>query len=73
MIELTRLNGKAFSLNALYIETIESFPDTTITTTTGRKYVALENEQQVRERIVHFYQDVQLLSNPYLRGDQDEK
>lgn len=73
MIELTRLNGKAFSLNALYIETIESFPDTTITTTTGRKYVALENEQQVRERIVQFYQDVQLLSNPYLRGDQDEK
>lgn len=73
MIELTRLNGKAFSLNALYIETIESFPDTTITTTTGRKYVALENEQQVRERIVQFYQDVQLLSNPYLRGDEDEK
>lgn len=73
MIELTRLNGKAFSLNALYIETIESFPDTTITTTTGRKYVALENEQQVRERIVQFYHEVQLLSNPYLRGDQDEK
>ena len=25
MIELTRLNGKAFTLNALYIETVESF------------------------------------------------
>jgi len=73
MIELTRLNGKAFSLNALYIETIESFPDTTITTTTGRKYVALEKEQEVRNRIVKFYQDVQLLSNPHLRGDKDEE
>lgn len=73
MIELTRLNGKAFSLNALYIETIESFPDTTITTTTGRKYVALEKEQEVRKRIVKFYQDVQLLSNPHLRGDKDEE
>lgn len=73
MIELTRLNGKAFILNALYIETIESFPDTTITTTTGRKYVALENEDQVRARIVKFYQDVQLLANPHLRGDKDEE
>ena len=73
MIKLTRLNGKAFTLNALYIETIESFPDTTITTTTGRKYVALENEDQVRTCIVKFYQDVQLLSNPDLRGDQDEE
>jgi len=73
MIELTRLNGKAFSLNALYIETIESFPDTTITTTTGRKYVALEKEKEVRNRIVKFYQDVQLLSNPHLRGDKDEE
>lgn len=73
MIELTRLNGKAFILNALYIETIESFPDTTITTTTGRKYVALENEDQVRTRIVKFYQDVQLLANPHLRGDKDEE
>lgn len=73
MIELTRLNGKAFSLNALYIETIESFPDTTITTTTGRKYVALEKEQEVRNRIAEFYQDVQLLSNPHLRGDKNEE
>ncbi|MFX3674099.1 MAG: flagellar FlbD family protein [Paenisporosarcina sp.] len=73
MIELTRLNGKAFSLNALYIETIESFPDTTITTTNGRKYVALEKEQEVRSRIVKFYQEVQLLSNPHLRGDKDEE
>lgn len=73
MIELTRLNGKAFSLNALYIETIESFPDTTITLTTGRKYVALESEQEVHEKIIHFYKQVQLLSNPHLRGDKDEE
>ena len=73
MIELTRLNGKAFSLNALYIETIESFPDTTITLTTGRKFVALESEKDVQERIIRFYQQVQLLSNPHLRGDKNEE
>ncbi|PLR96135.1 hypothetical protein CVD25_12120 [Bacillus canaveralius] len=29
MIKVTRLNGKSFAMNAVYIETIESFPDTT--------------------------------------------
>ena len=50
MIEVTRLNGKAFSINALYIETVEAFPDTTITLTTGRKFIVLESEEEVRAK-----------------------
>ncbi len=73
MIELTRLNGKAFSLNALYIETIEAFPDTTITLTTGRKFIVRETEKEVRERVKRFYGQIQVLSNPHLRGDEDEE
>ena len=73
MIEVTRLNGKAFSINALYIETVEAFPDTTITLTTGRKFIVLESEKEVRARIVAFYRQVQVLSNPHLRGDEDEE
>lgn len=73
MIELTRLNGKAFSLNALYIETVESFPDTTITLTTGRKFFVLETEEEVRKRVIAFYKITQVLSNPHLRGDEDEE
>ena len=73
MIEVTRLNGKAFSINALYIETVEAFPDTTITLTTGRKFIVLESEKEVRARIVAFYQQIQVLSNPHLRGDEDEE
>lgn len=73
MIELTRLNGKAFSLNALYIETIEAFPDTTITLTTGRKFIVRETEEEVREGIKRFYRQIQVLSNPHLRGDEDEE
>lgn len=73
MIEVTRLNGKAFSLNALYIETVEAFPDTTITLTTGRKFIVLETEKEVRERIKQFYGQIQVLSNPHLRGDEDEE
>ena len=73
MIEVTRLNGKAFSINALYIESVEAFPDTTITLTTGRKFIVLESEKEVRARIVAFYRQIQVLSNPHLRGDEDEE
>jgi flagellar protein FlbD len=58
---VTRLNGKSFILNALYIETIETFPDTTITLTNGRKFVVAESDNLVRERILQFYQTVNLL------------
>ncbi|MBQ0139891.1 MAG: flagellar FlbD family protein [Kurthia sp.] len=73
MIDLTKLNGKKFSLNALYIESVEEFPDTTITLTTGRKYVVLETAEQVQQAMINFYTQVQLLSNPHLRGERDEK
>lgn len=73
MIELTKLNGKVFSLNALYIETVESFPDTTITLTNGRKYIVLESEDEVRRRANALFQYVQILSNPHLRGEEDEE
>lgn len=73
MIELTRLNGKVFTLNALYIETVESFPDTTITLTTGRKYIVLESEDEVRRRINALFREIQVLSNPHLRGEDDEE
>ena len=73
MIELTKLNGQIFTLNALYIERIESFPDTTITLTTVRKYIVLDSVEEVNERIVQFYQSVQLLSNPHLRGEGEHE
>jgi flagellar protein FlbD len=73
MIELTRLNGKTFTLNALYIENVESFPDTTITLTTGRKFIVKESEEEVRKKVTDFYLQVQVLSNPHLRGDEDEE
>ncbi len=73
MIQLTKLNGQIFTLNALYIERIESFPDTTITLTSGRKYIVLDSVEEVNERIIQFYQSIQLLSNPHLRGDQEDE
>ncbi|MED3660404.1 flagellar FlbD family protein [Ureibacillus sp. FSL K6-8385] len=73
MIQLTKLNGKPFTLNALYIETVESFPDTTITLTNGRKYIVKESEQEVQKKASDYYRSIQVLSNPQLRGVVNEE
>ncbi|OCI05128.1 hypothetical protein BBP22_09635 [Bacillus paralicheniformis] len=61
MIKVTRLNGQPFILNALFIEQIECFPDTTITLSNG-KFVVKEDEDTVVDTIVSFYQKIQILS-----------
>lgn len=73
MIKVTRLNGKSFMLNAVYIETIESFPDTTIMLTNGRKYVVKEAEDQVYDAVQRFYQSVNLLGQLQVEDKEDEK
>ncbi|QBK25640.1 flagellar FlbD family protein [Ureibacillus thermophilus] len=73
MIQLTKLNGKTFSVNALYIETVESFPDTTITLTNGRKFIVKESEEEVRRKVTDYYRTIQVLSNPHLRGDEENE
>ncbi|WP_010172494.1 flagellar FlbD family protein [Bacillus coahuilensis] len=55
MIEVTRLNGTSFHLNAAYIETIEALPDTTILLTNGRKYVVRESEEDILNKVESFY------------------
>ncbi|TQR20927.1 flagellar FlbD family protein [Psychrobacillus vulpis] len=70
MINLTRLNGSEFTLNALYIEKVESFPDTTITLTTGSKYVTLDTREEVAYKIAQFYKEIHILSNPHIRGEE---
>jgi flagellar protein FlbD len=61
VITLTRLNGKTFTLNALYIEQVESFPDTTITLTNGKKFVVRESEEEVKKLVEHFYRQIHIL------------
>lgn len=73
MIKVTRLNGTSFTLNALYIERIESTYDTTITLTTGTKYIVKDSEEALEQKITQFYRNVQLLSNPYVRGEEEDE
>ena len=51
MIKLTRLNGSVYVLNSSLIETVESTPDTVITTVDGNKYVCRESVDEVIEVI----------------------
>lgn len=73
MIKLTRLNGKTFHLNALLIETVESFPDTTILLTNGKRYVVKEDEETVVQKTKEFFREVQLISiDQQGQGDHNE-
>lgn len=49
-------------LNALHIEQIESFPDTTITLANGKKFVVKEDKEQLQEKIISFYRKIQVIS-----------
>lgn len=69
MISLTQLNGNTFTLNAIYIEQVQSFPDTTITLTTGKKFVVKESEEMVAQKAATFYRCITLLP---LNGNKGE-
>jgi len=60
MIELKRLNGELFILNAFMIEQIESLPDTTITLTNGKKIVVRSERMEVVQKITEYYQSIGL-------------
>ncbi len=52
MIDVTRLNGKALTINAELIETVEETPDTVITLTTGKKIIVKESRQNVKNLVI---------------------
>ncbi|WP_426447086.1 flagellar FlbD family protein [Paenibacillus sp. S-38] len=58
MVQLTRLNGSPFYLNALLIETIEATPDTMISLVTGKKIMVLEPVADVVLSIQQFLQTI---------------
>jgi len=58
MIELTKLNGEKFILNALLIEQVQSLPDTTITLQNGKKIVVQTAEKEVVQKMTEFYQKI---------------
>ncbi|MBP1949131.1 flagellar FlbD family protein [Virgibacillus litoralis] len=58
MVQLTRLNGELFLLNAIMIEQIQSHPDTTITLMNGKKIVVKDSESEVQQLVTDYYRKI---------------
>lgn len=58
MIDVTKVNGKKFTLNSRLIETIEETPDTVITLTTGKKIIVKESRQEVKNLVKLYDNDL---------------
>lgn len=61
MIQLTRLNRSTIVLNAIYIERLESTPDTVVTLTTGKKVHVLETVEEVMDKVTSYYWKLNIL------------
>ena len=60
MIELTKLNNKKIVINSDLIEYVEAAPDTTITLTTGNKFVVKETVDELVDKVIGFRQKFNL-------------
>lgn len=58
MIYLTKLNGASIIVNAELIESIESTPDTIISTTSGNKIIVREAAQEVVEKVKQYKREI---------------
>jgi len=58
MIKITRLNDKEIVLNCELIELVEANPDTTITTTTGRKIIVKESVEDIVSMTKQYKKDI---------------
>jgi flagellar protein FlbD len=58
MITLTKLNDRDIVVNCDQIETIETTPDTTITTSAGKKIIVLETPDEIVKRVVAYKRQI---------------
>ncbi len=58
MIELTKMNGKKFTVNCDLIETVEDTPDTVITLVTGKKLIVMESRQDVKSLVSIYKKEI---------------
>ena len=64
MIELTKLNGESFILNAGMIETVEATPDTIVRLTSGKRFSVREKVSEVVERVIVFERRIHYIAIP---------
>lgn len=64
MIQLTKLNGESFVLNAGLIETLEATPDTIVRLTNGKRFIVREKVSEVVELVISFERRIHYISIP---------
>lgn len=73
MIQVTRLNGNSFYINALLIESVEQTPDTMITLTTGKKYIVIEHSSDVIRSIRHYLRSIGIMAAMHGQADTESE
>jgi len=58
MIDVTKMNGLEFTINADLIEVIEEVPDTVITLTTGKKIMVKESRIQIKNLVKSYKHEI---------------
>ncbi len=64
MINLTRLSGQPFVLNAEMIQEIEATPDTIVTLNTGQKIMVKEPVDAIRDAVINYKRTISGGFNP---------
>ncbi|MCL1884794.1 MAG: flagellar FlbD family protein [Defluviitaleaceae bacterium] len=54
MITVTKINDRDIIVNCDLIEIIETTPDTTLTTTTGKKILVRDSVDEILEKVVAY-------------------
>lgn len=73
MINITRLNGTPFTLNADLIESVEEIPDTVITLTTGKKFFVTESRETVKTLVISYKQSLYSNQVGFFSKDSDRQ
>lgn len=61
MIQLTRINGEQFVLNAALIRYVESRPDTFITLVSDERVIVRETVQEVVKRSIDYARQIRFV------------
>jgi Uncharacterized protein, possibly involved in motility len=70
MITVHRLNGEEFLINPHLIEVIEATPDTTISLTTGRKFIVKNPVPEVVAQIIDYRRKI---GNSFTECEEKDK
>ena len=63
MITLTKLNGQKLTVNCELILTLEKTPDTTISMTTGDKFIVVESIEEITRMVIEYKRMISFINN----------